>query len=167
MDLQLKVLEARRRVLSHPIPSVAEPVSGQTQQVVHDPFAFESHGFFVSARDGSGLNKDSDDERDAREALRTERRKIVQQQKARSSKLSKANAKPKRARRFVTNWTPEMDKVVRKALSKHGWGCWSKIAQSGKLPKEYNSKLIANRARSIGLTKEMFGPQVSYAASKL
>lgn len=165
MDSQLEVLQARRRVLSMPGPSVTTTAERQErEQNADDPFAFESRGFFLPSKSATGASKDSDDDRDAREALQSKRRKIAQQQKAKSGKVTKGTGK--RARRFVTNWTPEMDKVVRKALSKHGWGCWSRIAQSGKLPKEYNAKLIANRAKSIGLTKEMFGPQVSYTAPK-
>ena len=71
-----------------------------------------------------------------------------------------AIAKPGRRPRFTPNWTDQMDRTIRKMLSKHGWGCWKKIAQSGKLPPEYHRKLISNRAKALRLTPHMFGPQV-------
>lgn len=167
MDSQLEVLQARCKVLSMPGPSIRAAVDEKEREPnADDPFAFESHGFFLLARAASGASDESEDGGDKREVLQSERRnpRHSQQRNANSGKVTKGTGK--RARRFVTNWTPEMDKVVRKALAKYGWGCWSRIAQSGKLPKEYNAKLIANRAKSIGLTKEMFGPQVSYTAPR-
>lgn len=167
MDSQLEVLQARCKVLSMPGPAIRETVEEKHRESnADDPFAFESRGFFLLERTASGAPEGSEDSGDKRETLQSERRNLKhsQQRNANSGKLTKGTGK--RARRFVTNWTPEMDKVVRKALAKHGWGCWSRIAQSRKLPKEYNAKLIANRAKSIGLTKEMFGPPVSYTAPR-
>lgn len=62
----------------------------------------------------------------------------------------------KRGKRFVPKWSDETDRVLRKALIKHGWGCWKRIAESGKLAPQTTPKMIANRAKALGLTRSMF-----------
>lgn len=62
----------------------------------------------------------------------------------------------KRGKRFVPKWSDETDRVLRKALTKHGWGCWKRIAESGKLVPQITPKMISNRAKALGLTRSMF-----------
>lgn len=162
METHLQVLHARRKILaSTPSTTPAAPSAPTAPQP--DPFSFESHGFFLpSVLPSDSASPNSTNRNPLSPHPHTAR--TFQSSAARRNNASKATKK--RQRRFVTNWTPEMDKVVRKALAKYGWGSWTRIASSGKLPKEYNAKLIANRARAIGLTKQMFGPQVVPTISK-
>lgn len=167
METHLQVLRARRTVLSKPPPTISDAQRlllakrGSTPQ--SDSFSFESHGFYVPLNSAFDYTQNrsrrhENSEEPAGNGIAASHPSAI------GSKIAKNSRK--RAKRFVTNWTPEMDKVVRKGLTKYGWGSWTRIALSGKLPKEYNAKLIANRARAIGLTKEMFGPQVVPTVSK-
>lgn len=164
METHLQVLQARRNVLSVPPPTILDVqprlLSTQNSTPQPDSFSFESHGFYIPSNSPSDnpLHQHQHSEKPAHSGTAASHPSTT------GSKILKGYKK--RAKRFVTNWTPEMDKVVRKCLAKYGWGSWTRIASSGKLPKEYNAKLIANRARAIGLTKEMFGPQVVPTVSK-
>lgn len=78
--------------------------------------------------------------------------------------LSEGGAGPnKRGKRFIPKWSDETDRVLRKALIKHGWGCWKRIAESGKLAPQTTPKMIANRAKALGLTRSMFLTPLSNA----
>lgn len=163
----LQALLARRRALAAPLPSVINPPPKLHRVTPRDdPFAVESHGLYTTLP--------------RRVAANAYPKVPISTEKSPSSNLSKAASssvksivpakisKPpsSRQRRFVTNWTPDMDKVIRKALAKTGWGSWTRIVASGKLPKEYTAKMISNRAKSIGLTKQMFGPALVSTAPR-
>lgn len=143
---QLEILRARRRVLHQTTPQVQTSWLHHTEETSEDPFACESYGFFLPFPDvveaGGAANSSQPKAKDVSVTSRADTNS--------ASKVTKPR------RRFVSNWTPEMDLVIRKALTKYGWGAWTRIAQSGKLPKEYTPKMISNRANSIGLTKDMF-----------
>lgn len=62
----------------------------------------------------------------------------------------------KRGKRFQAKWTADTDRVLMGALTEHGWGCWKRIAESGKLAPQITPKMIANRAKALGLTPLMF-----------
>eukprot|EP00177_Eucheuma_denticulatum_P001916 GFKZ01003425.1.p1 GENE.GFKZ01003425.1~~GFKZ01003425.1.p1 ORF type:complete len:167 (-),score=22.93 GFKZ01003425.1:701-1201(-) len=163
METHLQVLHARRNVLASTPSTSQAPPPPALPAPQPDPFSFESHGFFLT----SLLPSDSSSPTPANQnplTSNTRTARTFQSSAARRNNATKPTKK--RQRRFVTNWTPEMDKIVRKSLAKYGWGSWTRIASSGKLPKEYSAKLIANRARAIGLTKQMFGPQVVPTISK-
>ncbi|CAN8076508.1 unnamed protein product [Agarophyton chilense] len=150
----LAILEARCGALRVPLPFTASRhCGGRRTPVPLDAFSAETLSFFTCAH--------------AVELEVADQRGSV---KRPAERTAQAPDKPlkgaKRQKRFVSNWTPDMDKIVRKSLSKFGWGCWARIAASGKLPKEYTAKMIANRAKSIGLTKNMFGPAIVSTRTK-
>lgn len=162
METQLNILRARRHVLRVEVARESRPPPHDAAAAaVHDPFACESYGFFLPR---SAVDADQNAERvlaapDSQSAPDENHPAVAQ---GRVEKPAKRTAK-----RTVANWTPEMDKVVKKGLEKHGWGAWSRIAASGKLPKEYTPKMISNRATSIGLTKDKFdAPRSSAPVSK-
>ncbi|KAI0566007.1 Homeobox-like protein [Gracilaria domingensis] len=149
------VLRARCAALRVPLPLTAVgPCNARASRVSLDAFAAESLCFFSRV--------------DAVESAVARERPSVKRPPERAARPAEdARAKgAKRQKRFVSNWTPEMDKILRKSLSKFGWGCWARIAASGKLPKEYTAKMIANRAKSIGLNKNMFRPAIAYSRTK-
>ena len=157
MDIQLAVLRARKVVLKKPLPAEEEPPSAW---VSNDPFSFESRGFYAPALSG----REDSPSRNA-ESSGLQLSKIIKKKK----KVGKASGsavqlrkdkggrveKPTRTR-FVPNWTPEMDKILRKSMRKWGWGSWTRIERSGKLPKEYTSKIIARRVKALGFSREQF-----------
>jgi len=164
MESTLQALLARRRVLSTALPQRSTARSSTTCASepfdnADDPFALESNGFFTALHSApSRAEDDNTVDTDAH-------------QRPATSAVNKLNPNPvvvkdgrvlkgtgRKGRRFVANWTPEMDKALRKLLRKFGWGSWSRIAAAGKFPKEYTAKMISNRAKSIGLTRDMFDP---------
>lgn len=70
--------------------------------------------------------------------------------------IQKRSPIQKRQKRFNPKWTSDMDNLIRKLLVKHGWGCWTLITQATKFPPEYNPKMISNRVKAIGLTRENY-----------
>ncbi|PXF47810.1 hypothetical protein BWQ96_02492 [Gracilariopsis chorda] len=149
----LAVLAARSQALRAPLP-FSEPVSEHAPPPpALDPFSVESLSFFVHAPSATAPSSQGSSS-------------LKRPAPNPSPSNDKSAKTAKRQKRFVSNWTPDMDKIVRKSLAKFGWGCWARIAASGKLPKEYTAKMIANRAKSIGLNKHMFGPAIAQTRTK-
>lgn len=150
----VQILRARRQALSKPLPTQVEtPKKHQPQP---DPFAHESHSFFISP-----LPLPTPPSPPSSPGSADAPADVPAGPTDRPSSPVRPPATVPRGRRAVANWTPEMDRAVRRALAKHGWGCWSKIASSGKLPEQYTRKMISNRAKALGLTREMFGPAIT------
>lgn len=158
----MDILLARKKTLAQPLPSKIPPLKPQDTKPQHDPFQFESYGQLVHPYIPITSKEENLKEKMIKQPAITETKPTnnsVNNHDKKKNSVSNGKVQkdaPKRPRRFVTNWTEAMDKIIKKSLVKFGWGCWSKIAASGKLPKEYNSKIIANRAKSMGLTKDMF-----------
>ena len=158
----MDVLLARKKTLAQQLPSKIPSPKPQNTRPQHDPFQFETYGQLVHPYMPTISKQENLKDTMIKQPTMTETKptnsSVTNHEKKKNTvsngKIQKEA--PKRPRRFVTNWTEAMDKTIKKFLVKFGWGCWSKIATSGKLPKEYNSKIIANRAKSMGLTKDMF-----------
>lgn len=173
------ILETRRRVLMSPAPPIGK-LRKCNKPPLPDPFSHESYSFFFY--NSFSRNSSTQHENNVSQAA-TSRSKTVASPSTTAATQPRLGKDPtpvssqpppkvitserttgdsgqkrpvKKTKRFVTKWTAEMDKVLRRALAKHGWGCWTLIAQSGKLPPEYSRKMISNRAKSIGLTREMY-----------
>lgn len=163
MHLQLRILEARRKVLASPLPprkhSPSTTIHKTSFHTIH-PIHHQTNAFFIppppkSSPDKPNLN-------------------LVKSHTATNLSATKphppvtgAVTKPGRRPRLIAHWTEPMDRIIRKMLSKYGWGCWTRIASSGKLPPEYHRKMIANRAKALGLTPQMFGPQLVSATPRV
>lgn len=155
---QLDIVKARSVAMRAPI-NFSPHLQNETYGPSLDPFWSETTSFFLPTTTPTALSS----AKPIHQTLLPKTHSSVLNSAAPSSPSSnpKIHKPNKRQKRFVTNWTPQMDKIVRKSLAKFGWGCWSRIASCGKLPKQYTAKMIANRAKSIGLTKDMFGPSVA------
>lgn len=160
MDIQLAVLRARREVLQKPLPP--RIVEEQVSWVSDDPFSYESRGFYampglVRPEDGASTSDDKLSVQLVRSGKKKKRPSQLMSPggKEKSGRVEKPERKTTKAR-FVPNWTPEMDKVLRKSLRKWGWGSWTRIERSGKLPKEYTRKIIARRVKILGFSREQF-----------
>jgi len=99
-----EVMRARRSVLKRALPSrVAVPVS--TPECLEwrssDAYAVESRGFYAEWKPAVAAEAPVRKRRKQRHTLVTIQKKPT---------------------RFVTNWTPELDKNLRKCLRKFGWG---------------------------------------------
>lgn len=143
----LQILRARRAVLSEK-PKIYNWIqNGNAEDPCDDPFSVEAYGQFLPSPQVVQIASTTND-------IEKKSKDIASNVRAVASSASKVTKR--RGRRFVSNWTPEKDEVIRQSLIKYGWGAWTRIANSGKLPKEYTPKMISNRANSIGLTKETF-----------
>ncbi len=135
----LAVLNARRAALRKPAPPRVEEKSEERTEDQEDPFAFESRGFYAP------YVNDVPRPKNVRKRVKPPilPRAIIK--------------KPEKTKtRFLPNWTPQLDKMLRKCLRKFGWGSWTRMEQSGKFPKNYSRKILSRRAISLGYTKEMF-----------
>lgn len=135
----LAVLNARRAVLKKTVPSREENWRDDFTDDQEDPFAFESRGFYAP------FVSDVPRSKSVRKRVKPPilPRAIIK--------------KPEKTKtRFLPNWTPQLDKMLRKCLRKFGWGSWTRMEQSGKFPKNYSRKILSRRALTLGYTKEMF-----------
>lgn len=153
----LRILQARRAALANPLPSVspARQPSNHLESSASpgDASHLENHAFYLHNLTSHSHHPDTPHVTKKHTTTLPDSRPTKPNKSAATARVGKTTSK---RQRFIANWTPQMDKVIRKALAKHGWGCWTKIALSGKLPQEYTPKMISNRARAIGLSRQSF-----------
>lgn len=157
-------LKARHQVLSTISLTVLQRFAqAEPEHAPHpDAYAHETHSFHTQAppaarapSEAARPHRAAGDDAESKAARKPRPKAQPTSTPSAHATIAKKKqvAKPKRV---VTKWTPEMDRVIRKSLAKFGWACWSLIAASGKLPLQYTRKMISSRARTIGLTREMF-----------
>ncbi len=158
MQVHLDILRARRSVLSKALPPRTSPPS--TPWCQDDPFAFESRGFYLPT-DGHGKSL----------PMATSK----SNKKKRKGKLNaslvdnggiRKSEKNETRKRSSPIWTAYMDRFVRKSLRKWGWGSWTRMERTNKLPPEYTAKVIARRVKALGYTRENFSMAGEKAAAE-